>query len=50
MKALIDLAMVGAAWLAAYLLRFGIFPAPKGLPDFFAYARLTPFVIVINLS
>jgi len=43
-----DLALVAAAWLGAYLIRFyGPFDAPLGVPDAALYAR--PLVVILPL-
>ena len=36
-----------SAWLFTYILRFNFFESPKGTPGFFAYAKLSPFILVI---
>ena len=49
---MIDVAIIVAAWLAAYWLRFyvPIIPVTKGFPAFTAYAALTPFVALLWLA
>jgi Undecaprenyl-phosphate glucose phosphotransferase len=43
-----DLFMVGAAWIAAYLLRFySVFEIYKGVPQEVLYLKLLPFILVI---
>lgn len=44
-----DLAMVSAAWIVAYYLRFmtDLVPADKGIPDFAPYLSMTVFIWLI---
>jgi len=42
-----DLAITSAAWIGAYLLRFGLWPAPEGVPDFPLVLRALPPVLVL---
>jgi len=48
----VDAAVVVAAWLASYWVRFSLAPIPitKGLPPFSSYASLTPLVAVLWMS
>jgi len=48
----IDVAILVAAWLASYYLRFSVplVPVTKGFPPFSVYASLTPFVALAWVS
>lgn len=48
----IDAAILVAAWLCSYYLRFSVplVPVTKGFPPFSVYASLTPFVVLVWLS
>jgi Undecaprenyl-phosphate glucose phosphotransferase len=42
-----DLAVTGTAWVGAYLLRFGLWAAPEGIPDVELVLRALPAVLVL---
>lgn len=42
-----DLAVTAAVWLGAYLLRFGLWAAPDGVPDLHLVLRALPLVLVL---
>ena len=42
-----DLAVTAAVWLGAYLLRFTLWAAPAGVPDFHLVVRGLPVVLVL---
>ncbi len=42
-----DLAVTAGVWLGAYLLRFGLLPSPKGVPDFPLVLRGLPIVLLL---
>jgi len=45
----VDISVVGIAWLASWWIRFKLplIPVTKGLPDFESYAALTPLIIFL---
>lgn len=42
-----DLAVTAVVWVGAYLLRFGLWPAPDGVPDLHLVLRALPVVLVL---
>jgi Undecaprenyl-phosphate glucose phosphotransferase len=42
-----DLAVTGTVWVGAYLLRFGLWPAPQGVPELHLVLRALPLVLVL---
>lgn len=42
-----DLVVTAAAWFAAYELRYGLLPAPHGVPDLHAAAAALPLVLML---
>jgi Undecaprenyl-phosphate glucose phosphotransferase len=42
-----DLAVTAAAWIGAYLVRFAVWAAPEGVPDFHLVLRALPLVLVL---
>lgn len=47
-RSLVDVLTVLLAWIVSYWVRFyTVFPSPKGIPDFFMYAKLLPILVVL---
>lgn len=46
-RIVMDMLAVVAAWLVAFQFRFAFFETPKGVPPFFMYLKLVPFIVVI---
>ena len=42
-----DLAVTSIVWIGAYLLRFAVWPAPDGIPDFHLVLEALPLVLVL---
>ncbi len=42
-----DLAVTAAAWFAAYAIRYGLLPAPFGVPDLHTVAEALPLVLLL---
>ena len=42
-----DLAVTATVWVGAYMLRFGLWPAPDGIPDLHLVLRALPGVLVL---